>query len=63
MAYSVINGMRSLWSCEGSMGSMPQDRGMSGPGMVVGRLGSRGRGEGSRGFSDRKLGKGITFEM
>jgi hypothetical protein len=27
----------------------------------VGRLGSRGRGD--RGFSEGKLGKGITFEM
>jgi hypothetical protein len=29
---------------------------------VVG-LGSRGRGEGIGDFSERKLGKGITFEM
>jgi hypothetical protein len=27
------------------------------------RLGSRGRGERDRGFSEGKLGKGITFEM
>jgi hypothetical protein len=39
---------------------MPQYRGMPGPGMEVGGLGSRG---GDRGFSERKLGKGITFEM
>jgi hypothetical protein len=26
-------------------------------------LWSRGRGKGNRGFSERKLGKGITFEM
>jgi hypothetical protein len=29
----------------------------------VGGLGSRGRREGDRGFLERKLGKGITFEM
>jgi hypothetical protein len=29
----------------------------------VGGLGSRGRGGGNRGFSEGKLGKGITFEM
>jgi hypothetical protein len=29
----------------------------------VGGLGSRGRGGGDRGFSERKLGKGIAFEM
>jgi hypothetical protein len=29
----------------------------------VGGLRSRGRGEGLGGFSERKLGKGITFEM
>jgi hypothetical protein len=33
--------------------------------MGVGALGSRGRGEGrgEKGFSERKLGKGITFKM
>jgi hypothetical protein len=29
----------------------------------VGRLGSRGERGGDRGFSEWKLGKGITFEM
>jgi hypothetical protein len=29
----------------------------------VGGLESRGMGEGDRGFSERKLGKGIMFEM
>jgi hypothetical protein len=29
----------------------------------VGRLGSRGRWQGDRRFSEGKLGKGITFEM
>jgi hypothetical protein len=40
---------------------MLQYRGLPGPGMVVGGLGSRGRVY--RGFSEGKLGKGITFEM
>jgi hypothetical protein len=35
------------WSCEGSM---PQYRGMPGPGIGVGGLVSRGRGEGMGGF-------------
>jgi hypothetical protein len=30
---------------------------------VVGGLGSMERGRGERGFSEGKLGKGITFEM
>jgi hypothetical protein len=38
-------------------------RGMPGPGMGVGGLGSRGRWKGIGGFLDGKLGKGITFEM
>ena len=42
---------------------MPQYRGMPGPGMGVGGLGSRGSGEGDRGFLEGKLGKGIAFEM
>jgi hypothetical protein len=29
----------------------------------VSELGSRGRGEKGRGFSERRLGKGITFEI
>jgi hypothetical protein len=29
----------------------------------VGGLGNRGRGGGDRGFSEGKLGKGITFEL
>ena len=43
MALPVINGRRVPTSCEGSM---PQYRGMRGPGMGVGRLGSRGWGKG-----------------
>jgi hypothetical protein len=40
---------------------MPKYREMPGLGMGVGGLGSKGRGD--RGFSEKKLGKGITFEM
>jgi hypothetical protein len=52
----------ALWSCEVSM---PQYRGLPGPGMRVGGLGSRGSGEGigGRGFSEGKLRKRIAFEM
>jgi hypothetical protein len=42
---------------------MPQYRGMPGPGMGVGGLGSRRRRKANRGFSEGKLGKRITFEM
>jgi hypothetical protein len=42
---------------------MPQYKRMPGPGMGVGGLGSRGRGEKIRDFSEGKQGKGITFEM
>jgi hypothetical protein len=47
------------WSCKDSM---PQYRGMPGPGSGSGWVGDRGRG-GDRGFSERKLEKGIAFEM
>jgi hypothetical protein len=57
---SVINGRRGLWSCEGSM---PQYRGMPGPGIWSGWVGEQGEWEGDRGFLEGKLGKGITFEM
>ena len=41
---------------------MPQYRGMPGPGMGVGTwVRELGEGEGDRGFSEVKLGKGITF--
>jgi hypothetical protein len=36
---------------------------MPGPGSGSGWVGSRRRGKRYRGFSERKLGKGITFEM
>jgi hypothetical protein len=44
---------------------MPQYKGMLGPGMGVGRLGSRERGKwiGFFFFLEGKLAKGITFEM
>jgi hypothetical protein len=42
---------------------MPQYRGRPGLGMGVGGLGIRGRQGRGRGFSEGKLGKGITFEM
>ena len=42
---------------------MPQYRGIPGPGMGVGEWGNRGRGLGGREFSERKLGKGMTFKM
>ena len=41
--------------------SMPQYRGMPGPGTGVGELGSGGRED--REFSEGKLGKGVRFEM
>jgi hypothetical protein len=53
----VINGRRGPRSFEGSI---PQYKGMLGPGMGVCVLGSRGS---ERGFSEGILGKGITFEM
>jgi hypothetical protein len=55
----VINGRRGPWSCEGSM---PQNRGMTGPGSGSEWVGEQGKGGGDRRFSKGKLGKGITFE-
>jgi hypothetical protein len=46
-------------SCEGSM---PQCRGMPGPGSRSGWVGEQGGG-GDRGFSEGKPGKVITFAM
>jgi hypothetical protein len=51
---------RGPWSCEGSM---PQYRGMPGLGSGSGWAGEQGDGGKHRGFSEGKLGKGITFEM
>jgi hypothetical protein len=42
---------------------MPQYRGMPGPRSRSEWVGDQGEGEGDRGFSEKKLGKGITFEM
>jgi hypothetical protein len=42
---------------------MPQYRRMPGPGSVNEWAGQQGEGKGYRGFSERKLGKGIAFEM
>ena len=60
MAYSVINGRRGPWSCEGSM---PQYRGMPGPESRSGWVGKLFEGGGDRGCLEVKPGKGITFEM
>jgi hypothetical protein len=60
MALSVINGRQGPWSCEGSM---PQYKGMPGPGRGSGWVGEQGDRVGDRGFSEGKPGKGITFEM
>jgi len=49
---------RSPWSCEGSM---PQCRGMPGPGSRSWWVGEQGVRK--WGFPERKLGKWITFEM
>jgi hypothetical protein len=51
---------RGPWSWEDSM---PQYREMPGPGSRSGWVGEQGLGGGYMGFSKRKLGKGITFEM
>lgn len=56
----VINGRRDPWSCEGSM---PQCRGMSRPGSRSGWVGEQGEAGQDRGFSEGKIGKGITFEI
>jgi hypothetical protein len=42
---------------------MPQYRGMPGQGIGSGWVGEQGEGGEGRGFSEEKLGKGITFEM
>jgi hypothetical protein len=57
MAYSVINGRKGPWSCEGSM---PQYRGIPGLGSRSGWVGEQGEGVRDRGYSKEKLGKGIT---
>ena len=42
---------------------MPQYRGMPGPGSGSGWVGEQEEGGRDRGFLERKLGKGIAFEM
>jgi hypothetical protein len=42
---------------------MPQYREFPGPGRGSGSVGEQGDVGGDRGFSERKLGKGIAFEM
>jgi hypothetical protein len=56
----IINGKRGSWSCEGSI---PQYRGMPGPGRGSGWVGEQGVGGEDRGISEEKIGKWITFEM
>jgi hypothetical protein len=60
MAKLVINGSRGPWYCEGSM---PLHREIPGPERGSGWVGEQGDGGGDRGFSEGKLGKGITFKM
>ena len=60
MAQSVINPRRGPLYCEGSK---LQYRGMLGPGIRSGWIGEQEEGVEDRGFSEGKLGKGITFEM
>jgi hypothetical protein len=59
MAFLVINGRTDPRSCEGSV---PQYRGMLSQEAGMGGLGNGDGGE-DRGFSEGKLGKGITFEI
>jgi hypothetical protein len=57
----VINGRRGPWSCESSM---PQYRGMPGPGSWSGWVGEQGEwGDGIGWFLEGIPEKGITFEM
>ena len=56
----VISGRTGPWSYEGSM---PQYRGMSGPGSRSGWVGEWGEEGGDRGSSEGQPGKGITFEF
>jgi hypothetical protein len=42
---------------------MPQNRGMPGPRSSSGWVGEQGKVGGNQEFSERKLGKGIIFEM
>ena len=57
---AVINGRRDPWSCEGSM---PQYRGIQGPGSRSRWVGDQREGRRDRRFLEGKPGKGLTFEM
>ena len=54
---AAISGRKGPWSCEDSR---PQYKGMPRLGSGSGWVGEQG---GGRGFSERKLGKWIAFEM
>jgi hypothetical protein len=56
----AINVRTNPWFCEGYIF---QCRGMPGPGRGSGWVGEQGEVGGDRGFSERKLAKGIAFEM
>ena len=56
----VGHGRRVPWSCEDSM---PQYKGMPGPGSRSGCAGEQEEVGGDRGFGEGKPGKGIMFEM
>jgi hypothetical protein len=60
MAYSVINGRRGPWYCEGSM---PQGRGIPGSGNRRRWVGEQGDDGGDRVFLEGKPGKRIIFEI
>ena len=60
IALLVINGRRGPWSCEDWI---PQCREMPGRGRGSGWVSEQEVGGWDRGFSEGKLGNGITFEM
>jgi hypothetical protein len=47
----------------GPVKALSQYRGMPGPGSRSGWVGEQGKEGGDKGFSERKIGKGGTFEM
>jgi hypothetical protein len=53
-------GGEAPWSCEDYM---PQYRGMPGPGMEVGEVGEQEEEGRYRRFLEKKLEKGVAFEM
>jgi hypothetical protein len=56
----LVNGRKGPWSCEGSM---PQCRGMPGPGSRCEWVGEQAVGGRDRGFSEGKPRKRTTFEI